>query len=269
MEVVSKQKEALLTDDYLDGHYRWGEDIRLVTARLRGVPPLKGSLKIALEIDGELTDHVFTVPAGRSPEIRQDLSINEVLPADTEMRWKVISFTGEDEDASVRMAVVVSAFVFTTGAVLPVPVTDLHVDWINGSTRIRLFDYNPTTDVFTEHETGIATGRLVISSTPGASHTFTIDGSLAMEIEDGELRVNDLYENDLTPEYPAIQFMSGGIALATLTKSGRLHAGVLVEDAPLTGDAEAFEFRTAGPTLAVVLRRTGLWAREFVEPITP
>ena len=271
MDVVSKQKEALQTGDYLDGHFSWTEAVTLTSAKVRGNPPAGGLLEITLEIADALTDVVFYIPSG-TQEHEQVLALNRRLPAGQEIRWKVTRFTGDAGQESTRLAITVGAFTAEAEA-LPTVESDLHVLWVNGGARLRLFDYTPTlppNERFTEHATGLAASRaaFVPAASPDQGISVEILGETVLDLPvDQTLRVETLSETGVGLTDPHLEFMRGRRWLASLDQAGMLYVPALEERAVISGASDRFVLY-AGGVVAATIAREGTTVMDLVEGLT-
>lgn len=99
----------LLDGAYLLARHSWGEAVQLLTASLNVVPPLSGTLTLAMEVDGTPTGDVFTVEAAPSgvPSMVQDtLALNRAMNPGEEVRWK-IGFDGPYEMAGYKASITI------------------------------------------------------------------------------------------------------------------------------------------------------------------
>jgi len=262
VEVIAKQKDPLESGDYLDGHWAWNQDVFLAYAKLRGAPPAAGVVTIVLEVADELTEHKFYVVAGKSGEVEDEIALNLNVSAGDEIRWKVTGFSGAPGQESTRLAI--STGLFSLSGDPPTVDTSLYVQWRNQNTRIRLYDYDDAADAFTESESGIAEGKLVISHNPGNSIQFIIESSIAMEASSLKLKAPKFSETGVGLTAPWIEFRKGTRWICSLDKSGLLYVPHLVEADPAAAGGQ-FEFFTSGGTLTATLAPGAVTAKDYLE----
>lgn len=210
-------------DGYLPGQYRWPVPVNIASALLRcETLPVSGVLRVELEVGGVLSGLAFNVLSDQVLH-QIELPVNASVPANTWVRWKVIS---DHESASLAITLTVIRN--------PAPYPDLTLEWFNATERLTLYDYSPATHLFTPtpQNEALTPSRLVVEDSAGV-FTIAIQGTECLRVEGGALTVpfikSGLGIASLTN--PRVQFMVGKVPIATLTKTQLIVNG-LTEDAP-------------------------------------
>lgn len=249
-----KQTGAMAANDYLLGHYRWPQVMRIAAATLECQP---GSETVVVElwIGGAATGHKFFIPPSDLPYYRHTLTLGLDVPEDTEIRMRVIAApTGHGVTGLGVTLNAASAELFT------VPDPEMFVLWVNGAERLRLFDYNPLTRVFSENSPGISTGRATFTNAGDNTFTISIQAAIAAVVDatrtlDASLA---LVENMGASEEPRVEFWWGDARLACISKSGVVRAPWFTESAPVAA-AGRFQFYGNG-SLAATIGSEGITA---------
>ena len=149
--------------------------------------------------------------------------------------------------------------------------------WVNGQEQMRLFDYLPATQQFTESVPGRSAGRASILNGPDCE--IQIQGEAAMQIASDQVLHCGWFRamgGSSSFEYPRLEFWRGWQGhlppqrLASLTKSGQLVTVDLSEVASLAGGTGGsatglcFTFLGGGIPAAVIgpVRCTALGLKE-------
>lgn len=86
---------------YMLGHYRWTTPMRIVSALVHGRASQGADTVFGLEIDGVLSAHAITLPAGAiNEEVSAEATLDVELDSLSEIRWKVISAPVDTEDCA-------------------------------------------------------------------------------------------------------------------------------------------------------------------------
>jgi hypothetical protein len=100
------REDGLDVGDYLLGHYRWAANITLTKAKVIARASQVTATVLELEEGGVLTGLQLTIPIGTiGTEVTAELTLARVVPAHTELRWKVVSgpVSGTSTFAAVAM----------------------------------------------------------------------------------------------------------------------------------------------------------------------
>ena len=129
---------------------------------------------------------------------------------------------------------------------------DLLVRYVNGSENVLLFNYSPTTKLFTEASAGVATGRAVIDNSTDFS--ASIGGVLAVEMVGNVLQCNGWIAIGGVggSGAPRLEFWKGRRRLATLTQDGVMRVINLSEADLVQSGSDRFEFLGGGVTRATL-----------------
>lgn len=87
--------------DYFLGHYNWGRDVELVSAKVIAEASQVDPTELTLEVAGSLTAHVIEIPAGSvGQEVTDTLAFSGVfVSAGQTVRWKVTDAPGSGQAA--------------------------------------------------------------------------------------------------------------------------------------------------------------------------
>ena len=176
-------KDSLLPGSYLLGNFVWTEAMRLESASLIGVPPSVGTLVLALEVAGSLTEKRFTIAPSDLGEVRQSLNLGIKLTSGQSVRWVVVEYDGEVETAADHVAITLTLRREVDAVVTDQPMS---VWWKNGIERLKLFTYDPVTHVFTAVNAALASTRAGI--TQGATFSITIQSAEVLRVRADRLR---------------------------------------------------------------------------------
>ncbi len=92
-EVGFFREAPFVVGEYLLGHYRWGRDVRLKSARLIGYAPQGSPAIVTLELGGSLQSSNLTLTPGTA-NTETSASIADLgltVPSGTPVRWKITS----------------------------------------------------------------------------------------------------------------------------------------------------------------------------------
>lgn len=87
------RENPLINGEYLLGHYRWPVGVLLKSARAIAWASQDDPTELTLEVNGVLTSHVVTLPAGApGEEVTVDLDLgNHAVGLGQSVRWKITS----------------------------------------------------------------------------------------------------------------------------------------------------------------------------------
>jgi hypothetical protein len=242
----------LLPDYYLLGSPRWLQPVSLINARLVCTAGASTDATVLqLEIDGALIDKSIPIfPRFAGDTINIVLSINRILAAESELRVKCVSGPLIAADAIRAIGLTLGA---TEASTATPPVNDLWVQWMTDSERLRLFEYDPATHLFTESSAGISATRATIDN--ATTFLATIQGTTVAQCNSSQqFKVNELICNGGTSgaESPRLEFFIGQTRVASLSSAGTLWVIDVAEAASISGVSDFFAFYGAGVLSAVL-----------------
>lgn len=243
----------LAPGDYLLGSPRWSTATRLLQARLTCVCGSTTPTVLALEVGGALSGKTLTLQPAYAGEVIQNgvFQINYLLPAETAIRWRVLSAPAAPADRITRLGLTLS--VAEAGTSLQ-PAASLHVMWRNEAEYFRLYDYAPATHTFTETTAGLTAGRATLAN--ATDFSAVIQSTLAAQADgSGAFSVNLVYCNGGSTALesgPRLEFFSGPRRLGSLTKAGTWYVPDLFEEAAVAGGSDRFEFYGGGSRVAAL-----------------
>lgn len=144
------------------------------------------------------------------------------------------------------------------------------VQWTSASDNIILYDYSSSTFLFTERTAGAAATRATIAldQTPAFDSlvvAFSGVGTPALTVTAaGVSEMPALYEGVPTStDVPRLDFLYGGVRLASISSAGVFFADTIVEAAPSAGSARYQLF--GGGALAMTIAAGGTTFRDASE----
>jgi len=272
--VIYELNGVLPANKYLLGQYRWSYPVRLTGALLQIRDPASSQLKIDLEVGGVRLSVAYGGPNGQAlsfvvgPGVRGrwGMGMGHVVPANTLVRW-VADFDGPPEGAAGCMSITLS-FEPTSVANVALTSPKLTVDYVNGSERTKLYDYDAASHTFTETvpvgpiAPTLSGSRARITRNGDASLQVNFTPAtlpvLALQVLSGVVTANVFVERGAArgvgsvSGQPRLEFLVDGVRVAGLTMDGVLLVATLTEGPPaglsLADDAfyARFEFWSSG-----------------------
>lgn len=257
--ILFKHTGPLIAAEYFMGHYRWTAAWQLSAATIILRPPSVGFVTIGLEVAGTLTGDVFQIGPSAVAEVRQTIALSRTIAIGNEVRWKVLSFTGANEEAATAASIVMqSGPADYTAALLPdAPLT---VRWVNGVEDVLLYHYSA--GIFTPVSVAMTLTRGTITVS-GFGVEVLIGTDLVFEVDSTGARANSFNEMGALLS-PRLEFYVGALRVAAAMTGGVFYVPSILESTPVAGGGQ-FEF-TAG-TLKAALGVEGLTAVGFTEPL--
>lgn len=262
----------IAVDQYLLGSPRWTRPMALV--RVRMVCEAGASTEptvFQLEVNGTLVDKTIRVmPRFAGDIVNLVLRLNYVLPANSWLRIKCVSGPSDPADALRAIGLNLEASESSTATVVT---GEMWVRYVEKHEKIRLFEYDPVTHLFTESSSGLAATRATLDN--ATTFAATIKGTTAALVLGDQFKVNEVICNGgtATNNNPRLEFYIGSRRVASLTQSGILYVADVTESGTITAGDDRFELYGAGVLVATIgplvdEGATILTAIELCEPTT-
>lgn len=270
MNPVLYQINGVLLGSYLPGQYQWPFAVQLTTALLdcQG-PPSAGVLALMLEVGGVLQGPQFTIAASSAP-VEQPLTLNVLVPANTQVRWRAV-FAGAPEAGAVQLSLTMQPVEQSISRVT-VPTPALTLQYLSGGARTTLFNYDPVGNAYTEVTPGISSGLVALTQTGNTQLSIALPTVATLTIASGVITAPAFIARGgvMPVSSPVLLFCVNGSVIATLAQDG-LRVVNLVEGTPVLAApgsvafASQFQFWSQG-SLTGLLGSTGLTGLLFQEP---
>lgn len=269
MNPVLFQVDGVVPTDYLPGLYQWAFPVQLTAATLScQQPPSAGVLTLTLEVAGAAQTVQFSLAAGSSP-VTTPQAMNVLVPANGLVRWQA-SFTGTPDQAAQKLSIslqMVPQSVAQVATLAP----QLTLRYLNGSTRLTLFTYDPVANAYTEVSPGISTGLLTLTQTGNTQISFALPSGAQLVVANGKVAAPALIARGgvVSTFSPRVQFCVNGLPIAVLAQDG-LRVVQLTEGTPVLPAAGSsafnsqFQFWSQG-ALTALLGSTGMIGLSFQE----
>jgi len=262
----------ILPGQYLLGSPKWTRAMALLTARIVCQAGASTDPTVfQLEVDGVLVAKTIRVmPRFAGDIINLPLRLNYILPANSWLRIKCVSGPADPADA-VR-AIGLNLEADESSSVTP-STPEMWVRYVEKGEKIRLFEYDPSTHLFTESTVGLASTRATLDN--ATTFAATIKSTTAAHVVGDQFKVNEVICNGgvATNNNPRLEFYIGTKRVASLSQSGLLFVMDVTESATVTGGTDRFEFYGSGVVVATIgpivdSGATILTAIELCEPTT-
>ena len=243
---------------YLPGQYQWPSAARLTAALVVCPFPLANTLTLQLEVGGVLTGDVIELPLVSA--MPQSYPLAVPVPANSAVRWRA-SVAGNVLGAPMQVQVTV-----VWEPVAGVAPVDLSLQWVNGPERLRLFNYDPANQSFTDVSNGLSVGRAFVDPSNGIS--FFLQGVEQLRVRNGVVQSPNFGVGVPFTGMPRLEFTRNGLAMGVLSGDGFFVPELIeLSGFPASG-SNGFDFYT-NATLTATLGNGALWlAAGWEGPLT-
>lgn len=242
---------SILPGQYLLGSPRWSKDMGLINVRLVCTAGNSTTPTVfQLEFNGVSAKTITAIPAFPGASINLVIPINLILSAGAELRIKCLSGPSDSAGALRAVGLNLSADDSTT---ITQPANDMWVQWVDGSNRFRMFDYDQPTHLFSESVAGISSGLATIDN--ASTFIATILGSTVARADSFQKFISNefLCTGGLaTTKSPRLEFYIGTARVATLTSEGQFLVLDVVESSGVSIALNRFCFYGAGVLAATI-----------------